>query len=299
MRKVNKRKNPPKAFLDAVAAIDEAVEAGKIVITDLRGKRKVELRKALADEGKNVVTDRYVCLKGDGKIQLRQALAEDQGFLCIYCERSLKDKNGDLKENCRIDHFKTRSLYNGQKDSGDLTLDYNNLFLACSGNVSREGLDDEETKLGDMTEHCDTSKGDRDFQYLKNPATWSTEEEIAIQFDNNYVSAADTGWLQELQGTYNFQKGGIGKPLNLHLNERKLQESRQETWEGVQSKISNKFKELTGQEISYKTWRTGGKALVQAARFYKRIFSDDDLGDYLEYRSAVLYQLDRRFKGRL
>ncbi|NJN78204.1 MAG: hypothetical protein HC803_07615 [Saprospiraceae bacterium] len=297
MKKVNKRKEPPKEFVDAVAAIDKDIREGNIV-----------------------ATNRYHHLRDDGRTALRKALAEDQLFICVYCERSLeetvtKEVDGEivevkeLKKNLVIEHFKPESIYNGKDGYKDLTLDYNNLFLACSGNVLRENLERERTdrhqriRLKNRTEHCDTSKGDSDFQYLKNPETWSEEDENVIKFDNGVISADDEGLRQELQGTFNPQNQGIQRPFNLHLNEQKLLETRQEIWEGVKSKISNKFKELTGKEISYKTWGTGGKMLVRIARVYKNRYLDgypkDNPTHYLEFRSAVLYQLHQRFRGKL
>jgi uncharacterized protein (TIGR02646 family) len=303
MRKINKRIEPPKVFLDAIAAIDKDIEDKKII-----------------------TTNRYHYLRDDEnndffpKTELRKALAEDQGFVCVYCERSLLktvtvEKNGEtveekqLKSDLVIEHFKPESIYNGQNGYEDLTVDCNNLFLACSGSALREERESERTdihksvRLKNKTEHCDTSKGDTDFQSLKNPATWSAEDELMIKFDDGNISAADNGLRQELQGTFNPITNGVKKPYNLNLNEQKLLEIRQEKWNGLIATINNKFRELTGIDITYETWGYGGKKIVQIARVYKNRFLDgypkDNPTHYFEFRSSVLYQLDQRFKGRL
>jgi uncharacterized protein (TIGR02646 family) len=293
MRKINKRIEPPKVFLERKAAIyatHEKTLSEKTAVE--RAKREIE--------GFNA----YGELDKKDKDILRKALAEDQGFLCVYCEQRLK-VDGNVLKDVKIEHFKPQSIYKGAVNDAsknkylcddeisyrkNLTLDYDNLFLACSGMTSSQ-------------QHCDTSKGNYELCHLKKPSTWSAADEIFIKFDDGKITSDNLGIKTELNGTINLQNNKLTNPKYLNLNNQKLIEIRQEKWNGLIVTINNKFKKSTGLDITYKTWESGGKVLIQIARFYKkRLFEGYQRNNqlyYFEFRSSVLYQLDQRFKGRL
>ena len=66
-------------------------------------------------------------LQNPEKYELRMSLVREQGFLCVYCGRSL---SYDLSDG-HIDHFWPQSIFNGISHPDDRRLDYQNLFQSC------------------------------------------------------------------------------------------------------------------------------------------------------------------------
>lgn len=79
------------------------------------------------------------CEDGSGKINLRKKLLEDQGYVCCYC------LSGISCWSSKIEHFEPQS------ERRDKQIDYNNLFIACTGDFGGH-------------RHCDTKKDD---EFLK------------------------------------------------------------------------------------------------------------------------------------
>lgn len=78
--------------------------------------------------------------------ELRESLYQEQGGICAYCMRRLKDEPSREYPSNKVEHIKPRSIY------PNLTFDYNNLVLCCDG------------RTGNVS-HCDTSKGNQDLSF--------------------------------------------------------------------------------------------------------------------------------------
>lgn len=92
---------------------------------------------------------------------LRIALLKESGFLCCYCMQRIAIKDTDIQlEKMVVEHFKPKSIYNGQNNPTDLRLNYKNLLSACLGNKDSEAIN-----------HCDASKDDGELSIIPNPST--------------------------------------------------------------------------------------------------------------------------------
>ena len=86
-------------------------------------------------------------LSGEPKRALRQRLLEDQGYICCYCGRRIKNDN-----HTKIEHIKS------QKNYSELALDFNNMLASCDG-----GKEDREGKVKPKHKpHCDSKKENGD-----------------------------------------------------------------------------------------------------------------------------------------
>jgi hypothetical protein len=230
---------------------------------------------------------------------LRPALAKEQGYICVYCEKELTENKETpaLKSDLVIEHFRPESIYQGrvntaeeakflcddlEKYRDDLTLDYNNLFLSCNGHSGGK-------------EHCDASKKNWDFCQLTNPSTWKTTEERKIIFTKNgFISSQDENIKIELEGKRDEKEKGI-LPHYLNLNEQKLVELRKRAWVAIARQITKK----TGR----KDWEKGGDEVLKIIFEFKHLYKNGKrVGHkvyYKPFRSFVLYNLERKVKGRL
>ena len=68
----------------------------------------------------------YENLQNPEKEAMRQPLIKEQGYLCVYCGRSLESDFSDS----HIDHFWPQSIFNG-KTHEDRRVCYSNLFMSC------------------------------------------------------------------------------------------------------------------------------------------------------------------------
>ena len=71
---------------------------------------------------------------------IRKQLLEEQGYICCYCMSRINC------ENSKIEHFKPQTKFR------DLQINYQNLFVACSGG---EGSPNN-------YQHCDSKKGEQE-----------------------------------------------------------------------------------------------------------------------------------------
>ena len=74
----------------------------------------------------------YSDLQNPEKEAMRQSLMKEQGYLCVYCGRSLASDFSDS----HIDHFWPQSIFNGKThENGKIYKDrrvcYSNLFMSC------------------------------------------------------------------------------------------------------------------------------------------------------------------------
>jgi len=82
--------------------------------------------------------------KEDKADNLRKQLLEEQGYICCYCMSRIDC------DNSKIEHFRP------QTKNRDVQIDYQNLFIACSGG---EGLKSKE-------QFCDTKKGESELKHI-------------------------------------------------------------------------------------------------------------------------------------
>ncbi|MGL6099732.1 MAG: retron system putative HNH endonuclease [Fusobacteriaceae bacterium] len=81
---------------------------------DLKKKLKSELNKSKFNESGFFL--------GPEKAELQNKLLEEQGYVCIYCQKRVKRKQG------AIEHIRPKGIY------GKLTYDYFNLAISCKDN---------------------------------------------------------------------------------------------------------------------------------------------------------------------
>jgi len=75
---------------------------------------------------------------------LRKQLLEEQGYICCYCMSRIDC------DHSKIEHFKP------QTKNRDLQIDYQNLFIACSGGEGSKAKE----------QFCDTKKGEKELEYI-------------------------------------------------------------------------------------------------------------------------------------
>jgi len=126
----------------------------------------------------------YANIDKEERIDLFKSLKEEQGYICCYCERELKE--GD----CHIEHFKPKD----KEKFPELQLEYYNLLCSCQVN----------TEKGEPL-HCGNSKGnwfnDRLLVSPLNPDCESkfkyTYDGQILPFDENDETAKNT--IEKLQ----------------------------------------------------------------------------------------------------
>jgi len=110
---------------------------------------------------KKTAHSNYDNLPQTAKAQLRNSLLSEQGQLCCYCMKRIRD------ENMKIEHWQCQSVY------PHLQLDYWNILVACNGNMGQP----------QHMQHCDTKKRDTDLSI--NPADSSHHCELRVKFSSN------------------------------------------------------------------------------------------------------------------
>ncbi|MCT4616415.1 MAG: TIGR02646 family protein [Marinifilaceae bacterium] len=114
----------------------------------------------------------YNELQNPEKQKVFQSLLDEQGYICCYCERELK--NNDY----HIEHFKPKD----QNEFPELQLEYANLLCSCQRNVNHgEPL------------HCGNSKKNwYDDNLLISPLDTDCEEHFSYRADGHIIpSQAD------------------------------------------------------------------------------------------------------------
>lgn len=101
------------------------------------------------------------------RIDLLKSLKEEQGYICCYCERELKD--GD----CHIEHFKPKD----KNKFPELQITYDNLLCSCQVN----------TEKGEPL-HCGNSKGNWfDDRLLISPLDTNCENKFKYTYDGQIL----------------------------------------------------------------------------------------------------------------
>jgi len=146
------------------------------------------------------------------KQDLRESLLKEQDFLCCYCMKKIQSPTEDKM---KIEHFKPFSIFNGENEKENLTLEYNNLLASCKGNENG----------AKHLQHCDKSKKDNEIKL--NPTNKNLMD--LIKFSANGLILTDN---QE----YDNELNNI-----LNLNIETLKKSRKMIWESLNIVIENKF----------------------------------------------------------
>lgn len=147
------------------------------------------------------------------KDELRKSLILEQKGICAYCQQV-------LKKGIKIEHHCERSICNGQNDTRDRRLDYNNLFAVCKG-------------FGGMkkTQHCDTNKANFN-QTNGLPITVNPLNPDHIRT----INYSSTGLLRSNNGHYNKEINDI-----LALNIEYIKDLRKRKWMQLFSNSKNKL----------------------------------------------------------
>lgn len=118
------------------------------------------------------------------KDNLREALLKSQGYICCYCMKRVYFRSS------KIEHFRSQKYNNGMNGSKNLTLDYNNLFIACEDSVGKyenqtcdSHKKEVEIKGIDLVSHLCNSM----FMYNGNGEILSASDDITVNEDINDI----------------------------------------------------------------------------------------------------------------
>lgn len=114
------------------------------------------------------------------KESIRESLLDEQNNLCAYCMAAIS------KEDMKIEHFKSQSLY------PQYQLDYSNMLGCCKGNEGKPN------KL----QTCDTRKGNMELSL--NPSVKADFKKMKlIYFEDGTISSLDESFRKELNTVLN------------------------------------------------------------------------------------------------
>jgi uncharacterized protein (TIGR02646 family) len=116
------------------------------------------------------------------KDDLRHALVTEQRGLCCYCMGRIRNGPTTVK----IEHWQCQAHYPAEQ------LNYRNLLGACLGGEGQPG----------RLQHCDTRKGDRDFQWNPGDPAHHIETRVRYELDGS-IHSDDAGFDDELKGVLN------------------------------------------------------------------------------------------------
>lgn len=167
---------------------------------------------------------------GLNKKELRQQLFEEQGGICCYCMRRIK--NDDFQTSTKIEHVKS------QLNHPNLQLKYQNLLLACTGSEGK-------TKI---MQTCDTYKGEKDLSF--NPSNKSRNIEPLIKYlPNGEIRSTDPVIDKELDNV-------------LNLNTKDLRDTREWYYKTMKNKIKQIGDEYKGRSIPQRLFETEKEQLL-------------------------------------
>jgi len=144
------------------------------------------------------------CTKNKAE-NLRKQLLQEQGYVCCYC---LSRINCD---NSKIEHFRP------QTKNRDVQIDYQNLFIACSGGEGSKA----------KGQFCDTKKGEKDLKYI--------DLLSSIEHSVNYAKGANNISVTS-------KDKNIDKEMNdvLNLNVMVLGQNRREVYDRVMKNLKSR-----------------------------------------------------------
>lgn len=132
------------------------------------------------------------CLKNEN-YNLRKQLLDEQGYICCYCMSRI-DCNSS-----KIEHFKPQTKFR------DVQIDYQNLFIACSGGEGKSGKE----------QYCDSFKGEDELESI------------------NLLSSIESCIKYSKLGEITSTDSKIDKELNniLNLNNKILKNNRKQSYQ--------------------------------------------------------------------
>jgi len=143
--------------------------------------------------------------KEDKADNLRKQLLQEQGYICCYCMSRIDCNNS------KIEHFRP------QTKNREFQIDYQNLFIACSGGEGSRAKE----------QFCDTKKGESELKHID--LLSSIENSISYQKGAKNISIFSTN-------------KSIDKEMNdiLNLNVNVLGRNRREVYDRVMKNLKSR-----------------------------------------------------------
>ena len=180
-------------------------------------------------------------LSRKGWSDLRISLLEDQGFICCYCQRRIphnNTKNIIVKPKSKIEHFKC------QDDNQDLQLVYENMFIACNGNIATTNLTCDSKKDNSVLTKVNFSTTiEKVIYYTKNGQIKSNDSDLQKEIDE-ILNLNDENLMKYRQSIYNVierSKKTMGKLRGNYQHHLKREIKRWESKDNL-----GKFREYKG-----------------------------------------------------
>jgi len=188
--------------------------------------------------------------------QIRASLAEEQGYLCAYCMKELKDVTS-----IRIEHWTPQNYAENPNLGKKLATEYKNLLGVCTGYIH---FDSEKSEA-----HCEKKRGNTPL--FINP---QDKNHIAqIKYDTNgRIFSENENFENDLHQTLN---------LNIDI----LKKNRIAKWEGVKIGI---------EKLSQKQGKIG--ILEKELKKWKNKSSKNGQEQFREYCQIVIYFLEKELK---
>jgi len=142
--------------------------------------------------------------KEDKADNLRKQLLQEQGYICCYCMSRIDCSNS------KIEHFRP------QTKNRDVQIDYQNLFIACSGGEGAKGKE----------QFCDTKKGESELKHI---------DLLSSMKNINYSKGAKDISISSTDKN-------IDKEINniLNLNVNTLSRNRREVYDRVMKNLKSR-----------------------------------------------------------
>ena len=136
---------------------------------------------------------------------LRKQLLQEQGYICCYCMSRIDC------DNSKIEHFKPQTKYR------KLQIEYQNLFIACSGGEGQKH----------KNQFCDSKKGEEELHYIE--LLSSIEKRIV------YKKSAKAIAIQSQDKNIDNELNSV---LNLHVDV--LQKNRKYVYDRVMQNLKSR-----------------------------------------------------------
>jgi len=163
------------------------------------------------------------CSKSESH-NLRRQLLEEQGYICCYCMSRIDCNNS------KIEHFKPQTKYR------NLQINYQNLFLACSGGEGKIGKE----------QYCDSFKGEDELESIN-----------LLSSIENYIAYSKLGEISSIDSKIDNELNSI-----LNLNNNILKRNRKESYQRLIQNMNKKgwtIKDIKHSINKYKTVDSKGK----------------------------------------
>lgn len=175
---------------------------------------------------KKTINASFDSLPKEVKDKIRTSLLEEQGYICAYCMKKLKDDSAQVK----IEHYIARTEEN--------ELDYKNLLAVCKGN---EGEPFE-------NQTCDTRKGSQEIRI--NPQ--ESKDILTVSYTNDgRIKSTNKDYQKDFDDTLNLNNylGLVAlRKSALDSLKRKLYARKTHLTRETIEKIYNKYSEANVKE---------------------------------------------------